>query len=145
MGVVAGQQFIRKYRPGMKVGSFTVLSKTSNASVYKIRCECGYECERRLRDGVGCKKCHHKNRIHDLTGRKFGKWRVLRMLPTQPGKKGTRCEARCGLCKKVYNVACRNLSAGLTRKCRPCSERISREITTSRSEQAIAWRAACKP
>lgn len=141
----ACHEALTKYRPGMIVGQITILARAEGGR-FKIRCKCGRVYERSgIDDGHACFPCHQKTRLHDLTGKKFGKWKVLRMLPTIPGKKDTRCEAKCGLCKKVYSVACRNLSAGLTRKCRPCSERISRKVATSRSEQAVAWRAACKP
>lgn len=112
---------------GQRFGKWTVLSECkdrSNGSIkWLCRCDCGSEKEvngQSLRRGksmsCGCDK------KYDLTGKQFGKWRVISEIieNTKCNKSAWRCVCECG---EISNVFTRNLISGSSKSC-GCSTRL---------------------
>lgn len=117
---------------GQTFGQWTVLEFVGrlgkdSAQIWKCRCSCGKILDIRkgsLTSGqtTRCFGCAHQARlakIEDLTGRRFGKWRVLE-------KRGRRNNARQWLCRcdcgTEHEIAGNALRQKKTRGCLDCSQ-----------------------
>lgn len=125
---------------GKKINKLTVLSisnnRTASGSIKWIcKCECGNICEvdgTRLRNGkaksCGCAskqalKIGQGNNFKDLSGKKFGKIKVLNRIENKIYKNRSfvqyKCQCECG---RYLNVIGCNLSSGNTQSCGKCNE-----------------------
>lgn len=114
---------------GHRFGQIVVLKRVPGRTTrWAVRCDCGVEktvSSSNLRSGavISC-GCHRravlnaarrgKARHHDLTGKRFGRWQVIRYV----GRRGTgavwMCYCDCGNEKEVL---AKSLVAGLSKSC----------------------------
>ena len=108
---------------GRFIGRWTVLKRENGE--WLCRCQCGLEKSVQSSQlinggGEGCFNCWKRlNEAEDLTGKRFGKWLVLRK-DENCDKRFTfwACKCECGIEKSVYNS---HLSLGKSLSCRRCS------------------------
>ncbi|MCE9563938.1 MAG: hypothetical protein K8U57_18000 [Planctomycetes bacterium] len=60
-----GRGAVPRYKPGKKIGSWTILRRNKHAAGYVCRCECGFEAVRQIGNlgggkTSGCKSCWRK-------------------------------------------------------------------------------------
>ena len=123
---------------GMQFGKWTVLERAPNRGTTTYwRCQC--ECERvidvaatSLRKGhsEGCHRCQAP--FDDLTGRRFGYWKVLHR-DHQVIKKRLRwlclCDPEYGGCGQKVLVVGASLRRGVSTRCRKCYKQDGRRLT----------------
>ncbi len=115
---------------GREFGKWTVLYKTTDKnqrSCYKCRCRCGTEHDV-LRQSLvensstQCKNCRDKEnglkKLNDLTNQTFGKWFVIKHIPSIKNETMFLCKCECGKIKKVKS---NSLISGVSTKCGRCS------------------------
>lgn len=111
---------------GKRFGYYTVIERTENKNgrtMWKCRCDCGEErivfasnLVRGLTRSCGCKQrdlLSDANKV-DISGKKFGKLTVLKMLPDTRGDALFECLCDCG--NKTVCVG-RDLKNGHTKSC----------------------------
>ena len=106
---------------GQTVGELHVEEYVGD-SKWKCRCSCGNETIVRgyeIRKGIitRCKQCANKDRLDDLTGKKFGSWEVL----SYEGNKKWRC--KCLKCGSIHSIFTNNLKSGKSNKCENCANK----------------------
>lgn len=110
---------------GQKFGSRTVLRKvsTSGPAHWLVRCDCGKEDavpSSRLRNGGGnsCRKCGRASytKLIDLTGQRFGKWRVL----SRANRNAAAVWSVVCDCGQIGKVAGQSLREGRSQSCKSC-------------------------
>lgn len=62
------------------------------------------------------------SRLDDLTGKRFGYWKVLDRLPDKPGSGHVRWRCRCK-CGREYPVFATHLKSGTSTRCMSCRSR----------------------
>jgi hypothetical protein len=121
---------------GRTFGRWTVLwrieSDKRGKAWFRCRCVCGVERDvegakltKKTRPSRSC-GCLRKERLHDLTGRRFGRWIVIGRAKNRRGQTYWHCKCDCGGEKDVFAG---HLIDGESRSC-GC---LSRETTAQRS------------
>lgn len=114
------------YKPGTKIGRWTILgkgkSKPDGRSTHLCQCECGTIREvptKGLKNGTstscGCKHNYKQPHYIDLLGQQFGKLKVIK--PTESNKRGLKrwlCQCECGT---TIIVNSNDLRTGHTTSC----------------------------
>lgn len=94
----------------------------SQSTMWQVRCDCGKEFALQSHNFIaestkscGCyaKEITVKTHLIDLTGKKFGKWTVLRRSKNRTFPNGQQaptwlCECECGTIREVFGLALRN-------------------------------------
>lgn len=103
---------------GQVIGKFTVL-RYLGKSIWECRCSCGKisnvktfnltEAKRTGKD-YKCAQCSYKDKLDDLTGKTFGKLKVIKYA----GEQKYLCQCECG---KTKIIAGKSLKNGSTRSC----------------------------
>lgn len=116
---------------GRRFGRLVVLARVGHASgnldtVWRCRCDCGNETDARAsrmkggsKASCGCLRSEAKRAAaKDFTGRKYGKWTVLRRGPYRERKGGTTATwiCRCG-CGREKEVISHSLTQGCSTSC----------------------------
>lgn len=117
---------VRRDLTGIVFGSYKVIKltgKKGNKYYWLCKCSCGREIDMNtsaINSGTRdrCKKCTYKKRREDLTGRKYGKWKVLQFVGKNK-KQYTcwKCICECGF---VGTISTGKLKSGNTTKCKGC-------------------------
>lgn len=101
-----------------------------------------------MRQGISrqCKACAGKNRKNtrfiDLTGKTFGKWKVLSLYSKQSNTgKPTKWSCKCLGCNNKYIVQGSHLSNGMSTGCKKCGHRFHK---MNRQFSDMKWRAIKK-
>lgn len=117
---------------GKKFGKWTVLEYIPHLKTpcWKCACECGTIRNVIISslikgDSTQCKKCHIKQlgdkKLQDFTGKRFGKYLVLRYLGQSPSGSTWECQCDCGA---IVNVSRSNLKkGGGSFGCRKCANK----------------------
>lgn len=109
---------------GQKIGKWTVLEEAPKTKNYQQQwlCECGGSGlvlnVSLLKDrSTRCKKCS-RSAFKDLTGKVFGKWKVLDRLPNNRRNQSQwTCQCECGTTQAVSGSGLRNKSSTQCKKC----------------------------
>lgn len=121
---------------GEKINDWTLLEyceKTKPGIHFKCRCKCGKEAIKSissLKRGreKKCRACSSRDKkrpeglktLIDISGKRFGYWKVIERVENRFGKSYWLCECKCGKRKEISGSTVKN---GYSIQCKSCSSR----------------------
>lgn len=117
-----------KDETGKRYGKWKVLERTANGTRRQVRWLCQCDCGNvgavqgeslRCGDSTQCCECRNSANTIDETGRRYGKWKVLRRAKKNASNGGARWTCRCD-CGNVKTVQGGHLRSGATTQCSEC-------------------------
>jgi hypothetical protein len=140
-----GQGFIADHT-GKTFHYGTVIKRAANDKRpgvrWVLRCKCGTIYEARGIDlgagGIKSCGCLSKERIDDLTGQQFGRWRALRLVESsRTGLTRWECRCECGTVKLIHAGSLKN---GHTQSCGCLKKEIQRTLALTHGHAGVGNR-----